>query len=1454
MTAIRNRGELASPYFLLELWVRREEIDIDPETYATLKRRARALVRDARAFESRDERPDDDWRRARTELLALSGATDLELDVHSDLDISVWNDAGESDHLVVGTVIGVGDPDERRSDDRDPPSTAFELFLDNYDGDADWGILLAGLEIRIYRKSSGISQQYLAMDLDTLVEIDDEDNWRAFAGLFRAPAFAPGEEGVPLIRRVVDESRRHASALADDMRSDVVNAAEAIIQGALDNPANREVLGDLSRASLNHLFEETLYYLYRVLFILFAEARDVLPISAAGPYASTYSLDHLVELARSEPEQRSGSYYAQALQRLFDLLWRGPDSVASALGVHPVGGELFDPEHTSILDQCAVDDRYWRRALLSVALGAPDSNRRKMGKRSSFAELGVDQLGSIYEGLLVLEPFLAPGQRSLIKVDGDRRVVAPEDVDGLSVLRELSKGDFVLESASGRRKGSGSFYTPVEITEYLAQAAITPLVEPILEKATSDPGAAEKAILDLKICDPAMGSGAFLIQGARVLAVALARARAAKGDGRVTPAMVDRAKRAVIRRCVYGVDLNPLAVALAKVSLWLETLEKGQPLTFLDAHLRTGDSLVGVEFRSASGHLTAKQLTEWPKDAVKGLQNYLKNEVVKITRNGEEPIALDEVVVALGRKVHARLQDRKARKGKKKIQGEMTLPGIAATDLEAALHDIAKERHSLVEIPPDEDTLQLELELAERFHDMESEEDSVWNRLRAAADFWCAQWFWTGEDARADEEGPVVPPGEAEFDQIMGALLAGEPIPDHLSPVVEEAQTIAEGRHFFHWALEFPEVMLEQGGFDAVIGNPPWNTLSPDVKEYFGTYDPHVFKKGVPKTQQTQRKQELLEDEEIDHGWRTEARYLNELSHYAKPESGHYLWYAEDGQLRKGDANVFRQFVERAYLLLRREGHLAQVLPDSFYVSSPATGLRRHLLDEAILERCYVFENRRHIFPIDSRIRIALVTAERGTGPTERFRAAFFVGKNPAGQDRSIGLEELPSVLAELDEEAALLSADQIKTLAPDRLSFPELQSALDAEIATHCATTHPSLNSDGNGWGLEFCTELHADRDAWRFKTASDLADRNADRDGVRWKDPDGSDWWPLVEGTHLYHLEFPMEGKEPNYWVRGAEVASINARQNPDGTSVTAHYRVAWRDVAASTNERTVVACVIPPRTAAKHKAPTVWGGSLSVQETLKLAALLSSFVFDYLARMRGSGSMTYALLNSIPAPRVESLDKVVRPTAEIVRSFSSEFDGLWENAVGGSPPSLNWWAIGSRRAQIDAEVAIAYGLTLEQFVAALSTFPNVDTIQPMLPSEPKSFVTRDLALLAYCELTDQEPADISKLLREIGVDLPEPLTEYRLLDTRVTAYQELGAIPYRPTPRGGRPPTDPALIEAVQEALSSDAATASDIADMINEKEDSVRKVLEELRKGDEAYAEGRGKSKRYYVIET
>jgi hypothetical protein len=209
---------------------------------------------------------------------------------------------------------------------------------------------------------------------------------------------------------------------------------------------------------------------------------------------------------------------------------------------------------------------------------------------------------------------------------------------------------------------------------------------------------------------------------------------------------------------------------------------------------------------------------------------------------------------------------------------------------------------------------------------------------------------------------------------------------------------------------------------------------------------------------------------------------------------------------------------------------------------------------------------------------------------------------------------------------------------------------------------------------------------------------------------------------------------------------------------------------------------------------------------------------------------------------------------PLALEIICRSEEFDQLWDELRPGEERrSLDAWEVGRHRARLDAMVSRAYTLSLPEYAAVLSTFPLLDRKQPMLPGEPKSFVTRDLALLTFCDLHNLEPPDVPDLLASVGVELPPPREELRRLDARVARARELGAIPYRPTPRAGRAPDDPALVEAIADALTIEPQTAPEIAEILDEDEKPVKAVLERLAREGEVYAEGRGKRRRYYVLD-
>jgi len=782
---LANEGGFFSPYYLFDLLARRHEEELDPAGRDTNRRLLRPVFRRAWARLAGGSTLDEAWQAWYRELFTAlgyigdDGATlrplpeAVETARHGRVPIShaVYLDPGDGQaerpphgqaerlpllfvdlhgfgaDLDRDTYPGAGRPTPDGDEiTHEPIARAVEFALDY--NQARWALVSNGQELRLYRKGSAIARQFLRVDFAALFDADRDDEWTAFWGLFRLEAFRPGPDGRCLLDRVLEESHRHAARIADDLRENVLEALEALVQGALDVPENRALWGGglPDESTLRRLFEEGLYFLYRLLFVLYAESRDLLPVGASPIYRDAYSLEHLRDLVEQElPSEDAGRTYVQkTLHTLFRLMREGfpppgrPRETAPFL-IPPFDGDLFDPARTALLDRCCLPDRAMHRVIRALSLSRPQ-RRGERRERYSYADLGVDQLGSIYEGLLVYEPALAAEELVLAQVRGEWQWMPRAEAEerGLAVDPESLKrpGEFYLRLWGGRRKGTGSYYTPQEITSFLVRQALEPLVQPIIEgcaqrDSRGRPKRRAEEILELKVCDPAMGSGAFLIQACRYLAEAYGRALIAEGrdvSGRIEAEELARYKRLVAERCLYGVDLNPLAVELAKVSLWLETLAADRPLSFLDHRLRCGNSLIGAPLRDAQGKLTVEALSAIPDDALS--------------------LVDPEATPAEREKARARVRrNRSERRRLAQVRtGQLGLwETMAAGQLDAALQDALKRRTELdrsdADLTPAE-ALALRARKAELFRDLYAGPESPLRRLREVGDLWCAVWFW----------------------------------------------------------------------------------------------------------------------------------------------------------------------------------------------------------------------------------------------------------------------------------------------------------------------------------------------------------------------------------------------------------------------------------------------------------------------------------------------------------------------------------------------------------------------------------------------------------------------------------------------------------------------------------------------------------------------------------------
>jgi hypothetical protein len=764
-----------------------------------------------------------------------------------------------------------------------------------------WTLLFNGTILRLVEAARPYARRHADFDLDQA--LDDE---HAFAALWTAcsvRAFTLAAPGQLEIAAIVRESEAHATAVCRSLRSGVLEASVSVLSA---------LAGRRPRPSLDASFEQSLTIVYRILFLLFAEARGLVPLWHTV-YRQSYSIEALREAAAGNGPA-PGLW--DGLRASSHLAHEG--CVAGDLRVSAFNGRLFAPSRTPLAERRGLDDEAARRAVLALTTrAAPDRAGRE---RIAYRDLGVEQIGAVYESLLDYTPRLEP-------------VVS-------------------LQPGSGRRKSTGTFYTPQPLAEYLVRQTL----EPLVREASPDD------IIRLRVVDPAMGSGAFLVAAGRYLARAYEAALVRSGGchaadlGPVEQALI---RRTIAERCLYGVDVNPMAVQLARLSLWLATLAVDRPLSFLDHHLLAGDSLLGAWLVS------------------------LQRPPVPVGRRG----------------AHA------------------ALPLFADMPIEPAIEAALPVRFSLGSRPSD---------TAEQVRDKEralaalNGGDSALSRWRRVANLWCAQWYAPAHAAAFRTLSDLVLEGRSALpDRLAGAWLA-------------EADAVAAARRFFHWELEFPEVFfgsdgrrLATPGFDAVLGNPPWDVIPAGEGQL--------------------------------------VRFVRDAGVYAAAPGGH--------------ANRYQLFVERAVALARSGGRIGLVLPAGVAADHGSAPLRRLLFSRCAVDALVGLDNRRGIFPIHRSVRFVLLTATGGTPTTETMCR---LGLTDLADIDAQGPGGAPAGRAHRVRVTPAL----IERLTGSDMAVPDLRSPVDVAIAERAAALFPPLGSP-SGWAASFGRDLNATDDRHLLRPA---------------------------------------------------------------------------------------------------------------------------------------------------------------------------------------------------------------------------------------------------------------------------------------------------------------------------------------------------------------------------------
>jgi MmeI, DNA-methyltransferase domain len=1127
---------------------------------------------------------------------------------------------------------------------RAPQAMMQELL--NRNDDCLWAILSNGLRLRLLRDSTALAgSAYLEFDLEAIFDGEIYPEFLLMWQLCHVSRLEKrgGTDASPAdcwLETWRGEAVEAGARALERLRDGVEKALAALGTGFLRHPGNeplRSALRD-GRLTDQQYHRALLRLVYRLLFCFVAEDRDALLHPEAGPqererYTRYFSSARLRRLSRV----RAGGPHGD--------LWQAQRLVLRALGNHGYPGlglpglaGLFDPDlnvpaiegttHRDLLLGCDLTNADLLTAMRHLAWLALSGQHVQP---VDYRHLGTEELGSVYESLLELRP-----------------------------LVDLAERTFRLQNVAGsERKTTGSYYTPPGLVSALLDTALDPLLDDAVKNA-SDQADAEVRLLALSVCDPACGSGHFLVAAARRIAQRLAQMRS--GEDEPTPPNVQHALRDVVGRCVYGVDVNDLAAELAKVSLWLEALEPGKPLGFLDARIRVGNSLL-----STTPTLLRAGV---PDVAFKELEG-------------------DDKKIAAGA--------RKRNKAQASGQGVLVFGETSNVSL-------AAERARVLSLAEDVD------EVRGQALEWEAYEESAGYRARKIhADAWCAAFLWPMQS------GAPEPPTNG----VLRAI-ADSPSDPLLASTIEEVEHLAASYRFFHWHLEFPEIFEVgsgragangpdgwAGGFSCLAGNPPWERVKLQEPEFFAARAPDIA--NAPNPAVRRRMIAALRDSDNVGDRALYAEYVA-ASRHAGGESAILHTSGRYPLAGRGDVNTYAVFAEAFRTLTGPHGRSGMIVPTGIATDATTQYFFKDLVGKGSLAALYDFENRgkRFFASVHASYKFCLLTLS-GRAMRETAASFAFFLHDPA----LIGVSEFS------------LTPEEITLLNPNTGTCPVFRTRRDAELSLNAARRAKPLRSrEGNSYALVIRRLF----DIGNPEVAAIV------RSGIA-----GSTDSAIYESKlmHAYDHRFATYDETGD----GPTLISLDGKADPSRRVLTRNHisrsqlgvrlsslwqerwLLVWRNIARSTDERTLISAVIP-LVGSDFTLRVGMPQSDPVTSAALLLASFNSIYTDYLLRLRlGGTNVSDYIIEQLPVlPPVQfevptTWDQRSKLRDWILLRVNELTYTAWDmqsfaRDLGDDSPPFRWDP--ERRVSLQAELDAAffhlYGVSREDADYILDTFPII------------------------------------------------------------------------------------------------------------------------------------------------
>lgn len=1052
------------------------------------------------------------------------------------------------------------------------PHALMQEYLNNTDH--VYGFITNGTHLRVLRDATQLTKlSYLEFNLEQMME---EGHFPEFAILFRllhATRIPNTKEENPesILEFYHDEALASGSRIRERLSDAFYHSMINLGTGFLQEPKNEELRERIVNGDLKakEYYSYILRLVYRLLFLIVIEERGLIYKSDLSSeemriksiYEKYYSINRLVRLAVKKHFIDLKKYDLwQSILTTF-LLFEN-DFYGKKLNINPLGFGLFSSNAISLLRDLNLKNEVVIQVISEFSYF---ENEQRQKVQVNYADLNVEELGSVYEGLLSLEPAFYNKGNTHISFGFK---------DGMS------------------RKESASYYTHHDLVKELMKSTLIPLIEERIGECGEDKEKMRQAILDIKVCDPSVGSGHMLLEAARLLAYHYVRVDTAMEP---TPEEYRKAIRLVLQNCVYGVDMNKEAVELCKLALWLEGHNSGAPLSFLDHKIKEGNSLIGIH----NPDFIAKGIPDNAYNGTTKEEKAVANSLKVRNRNFSK---MKQFALDFTEKNHSYFS---------KLQIEYDSLQKQKQDSIEAVYAFKKKYESLRNNP------------------------ETYNRW-ILYNLWCAPFF-----AEYTEEHQDKIPTSITLNDFQNNPAAVD------GRIIGYANALAMENQFFHWHLEFPEV-FSKGGFDVMIGNPPWERIKLQEKEFFLNRDEEIL--NAANAAKRKKLIAALEEKnpELYAEYEKAIKFSNDFSLFIR-ESNFFSLTAV------GDINLYAIFAEHFYNSIRKEGRSGIVCPTGIATDNNTKDFFAEVVLKNRLISFYDFENKNQLFPIHRSFKFCLMTL--GDRPkNDKIKFAFFLHQTEDIQDKNRVFE---------------LSTEDFVNINPNTKTAPVFRTQKDADLTAKVYSRLPIIHNEGlkqNLWDLNFTRQFDMTNDSNLFHL-----ERGNNKFIPLYESKfiwfynhrnstfEGSNKRTSTTNVSLAHSKNPNYKIQPWYWIDRKKVEETTKEK----------YYLGFRNIARNTDARTAIFSLVP-FSGVGNSMPLI--SIKRIEEKLLFLSQVSTLIFDYFVRQKlGGTNLNFNYVRQFPSLSPKTFtarDKafILPRVAELAYpswDIKNAFDDLWQEA---------------------------------------------------------------------------------------------------------------------------------------------------------------------------------------------